>query len=100
MYKVILAPGAKQELRNALAHIRRKLRNPPAASHLADEAKATLRNLRTMPKRYPLCDDPVLRLQGYHLAPVGKYLFIFRISKSPNQVRVVRFFPFESRGLQ
>ena len=51
MYKVILAPGAKQELRNALAHIRRKLRNPPAASHLADEAKATLRDLRTMPER-------------------------------------------------
>lgn len=92
MYKVILAPGAKHELRNALAYIKRKLRNPPAASHLADEAKTTLRNLRSMPERYPLCDDPVLRLQGYHRAPVGKYLFIFRITKSPHQVRVVHFF--------
>ena len=92
MYKVILAPGAKQELRNALAYIKRKLRNPPAASHLADEAKTTLRNLRSMPERYPLCDDPILRLQGYRHTPVMKYQFIFRIAKHPNQVRVLHFF--------
>lgn len=92
MYKVILAPGAKQELCNALAYIKRKFRNPPAASHLADEAKTTLHNLRSMPERYPFCRDPVLRLQGYHRASVGKYLFIFRITKNPNQVRVVQFF--------
>ena len=92
VYKVILAPGAKQELCNALAYIKRKLRNPPAASHLADDAKTTLRNLRSLPERYPFCEDPVLRLQGYHRASVGKYLFIFRITKSPNQVRVVHFF--------
>ena len=47
---------------------------------------------RSMPERYPFCDDPVLRLQGCRRAPVGKYLFIFRITKSPNQVRVVHFF--------
>ena len=45
MYKVLLAPGAKQELRNALAYIKRKLRNPIAATRLADEAKTTLRSL-------------------------------------------------------
>lgn len=92
VYKVILAPGAKLEIRNALAYIKRKLRNPPAASHLADEAKATLRDLRSLPERYPFCNDPVLRLQGYHRAPVGNYLFIFRITTKPNQVRVVHFF--------
>ena len=92
MYKVLLAPGAKQELRTAIAYIKRTLRNPPAAAHLADEAKTTLRNLRSMPERYPLCEDPVLRLQGYRHAPVTKYLFIFRITKNPNQVRVVHFF--------
>ena len=92
MYKVLLAPGAKQELRNALAYIKRKLRNPIAAARLADEAKTTLRNLRSMPERYPLCDDPVLRLQGYRHAPVTKYQFIFRITKAPKQVRVLHFF--------
>ena len=59
MYKVLLAPGAKQELRDALAYIKRKLRNPIAAARLADEARTTLRNLRSMPERYPFCDDPV-----------------------------------------
>ena len=92
MYKVLLAPGAKQELRNALAYIKRKLRNPIAAARLADEAKTTLRNLRSMPERYSFCDDPVLRLQGYRHAPVMKYKFIFRIAKHPNQVRVLHFF--------
>ena len=92
MYKVLLAPGAKQELRNALAYIKRKLRNPIAAARLADEAKTTLGNLRSMPERYPFCDDPVLRLQGYRHASVTKYLFIFRITRHPNQVRVVHFF--------
>ena len=92
MYKVLLAPGAKQELRNAIAYIKRKLRNPPAAAHLADEAKTTVRNLRSMPARYPFCEDPVLRVQGYRRAAVLKYLFIFRITRNPNQVRVVHFF--------
>ena len=92
MYKVLLAPGAKQELRNAIAYIKRKLRNPIAATRLADEAKTTLGNLRSMPERYPFCDDPVLRLRGYRHAPVTKYLFIFRITRHPNQVRVVHFF--------
>ena len=92
MYKVLLAPGAKQELRNAFAYIKRKLRNPIAAARLADEAKTTLRNLRSMPERYPLCDDPILQLQEYRHAPVTKYQFIFRITKAPKQVRVLHFF--------
>ena len=92
MYKVLLAPGAKQELRNAIAYIKRKLRNPMAAARLADEAKTALHNLRSMPERFPFCEDPVLRLQGYRHAPVTKYQFIFRITKHPNQVRVVHFF--------
>ena len=92
MYKVLLAPGAKQELRNAIAYIKRKLRNPMAAARLADEAKTALHNLRSMPERFPFCEDPVLRLQGYRHAPVTKYQFIFRITKHPNQVRVLHFF--------
>lgn len=92
MYKVLLAPGAKRELRNVLAYIRRKLCNPVAATHLADTAKTTLQNLRSMPERHPFCDDPVLRLQGYRRAPVAKYLFVFRITQSPRLVRVVHFF--------
>lgn len=92
MYKVLLAPGAKNELFEAVTYIKRKLRNPPAAARLADEAKAVLLNLRTMPERYPYCEDPVLRVQGYRRAPVARYLLVFRITRNPNQVRVVHFF--------
>ena len=92
MFKVLLAPGAKQELESALAYIKQELRNPIAAAKLADAALRTLQNLKTMPERFPFCEDPVLRLQGYRRAPVTRYLLVFRITKSPNQVRVVHFF--------
>ena len=91
MFKVLLAPGAKRELESALAYIKQELRNPIAAK-LADAALKTLQNLKTMPERYPFCEDPVLRLQGYRRAPVTRYLLVFRITKNPDQVRVVHFF--------
>lgn len=92
MFKVLLAPGAKRELESALAYIKQELRNPIAAAKLADAALKTLQNLKTMPERYPFCEDPVLRLQGYRRAPVTRYLLVFRITKNPDQVRVVHFF--------
>lgn len=92
MFKVLLAPGAKQELERALAYIKQELRNPIAAAKLADAALRTLQNLKTMPERFPFCEDPVLRLQGYRRAPVTRYLFVFRITQNPDQVRVVHFF--------
>lgn len=92
MFKVLLAPGAKRELESALAYIKQELRNPIAAAKLADAALKTLQNLKTMPERYPFCEDPVLRLQGYRRAPVTRYLFVFRITRNPDQVRVVHFF--------
>ena len=61
-------------------------------ARLADEAKTALHNLRSMPERFPFCEDPGLRLQGYRHAPVTKYQFIVRITKHPNQVRVLHFF--------
>ena len=92
MYKVIIAPQAKRELSNAIAYLRHELGNPIAASRLADGAQDTFQNLRTMSERYPLCDDPALRIQGYRRAPVLRYLLIFRITKKPDQVRILHFF--------
>ena len=92
MYKVVIAPGAKEELRQSIDYIRRELSNPPAAAHLADMAHDVLLALRSMPTRFSECDDPTLRIHGYRKAPVGSYLFVFRITERPRIVRILHFF--------
>ena len=92
MYRVMISPSANADLVGILRYISQELKNPQAASMLADGFEQCYADLEEMPAAHALCDDPVLRLIGYRKYPVGNYLVIFRIVEEAHEVRVVHIF--------
>jgi len=92
MYEVLVSSEADADLDRIIRYIAIELGNPPAASALADKIDACLSTLETMPAKYSFCKDAILRAQGYHRAPAGNYLIIYRIDESAKRVYVVHYY--------
>ena len=92
MYNVVISPSANADLFNILRYIAQELKNPQAASSLAEGIEKCYLDLQTMPSAHSLCADPLLRLKGYRKYPVGNYLVIFRVIEECSEVRVVHIY--------
>lgn len=92
VYDVVISPEAEDDLDRAIRYLAIELGNPQAASALADKVEACLCNLATMPERFSLCKDAVLRAHGYRRVPIGNYVIVYRIDEAARRVLIVHFY--------
>lgn len=92
MYEVVVSPEAEADLDRIIRYISADLRNPPAATALADKIEARLCELKTMPGKFSFCKDAFLRAMGYHRAQVGNHQIIYRIDETAKRVLIVHFY--------
>ena len=92
MYEVVISPEAEADLDRIIRYIAADLRNPPAATALADKIEARLCELKTMPGKFSFCKDAFLRAMGYRRAQVGNHLIIYRIDETAKRVLIVHFY--------
>lgn len=90
-YRIHYTLRAKNDLRQALGHIKFSLQNPQAAQSLLNETKHILAGLSSMPKRYPLADDPLLAAWGVRFVAVKNHLAFYVVDDEAQTVHVVRF---------
>lgn len=92
MYEVVVSPEAEADLDRIIRYIAADLRNPPAATALADKIEARLCELETMPGKFSFCKDAFLRAMGYRRAQVGNHQIIYRIGETAKRVLIVHFY--------
>lgn len=92
MYEVVVSPEAEADLDRIIRYIAADLRNPPAATALADKIEARLCELETMPGKFSFCKDAFLRAMGYRRAQVGNHQIICRIDETAKRVLIVHFY--------
>jgi len=92
MYEVLVSPEADADLDQIIRYIAIDLRNPEAASALADKIDARLNDLETMPNKFAFCKDAVLRAMGYRRASVGNYLILYRVNEDSRQVLIAHYY--------
>lgn len=92
MYEVVVSPEAEADLDRIIRYIAADLRNPPAATALADKIEARLCELETMPGKFSFCKDAFLRAMGYRRAQVENHQIIYRIDETAKRVLIVHFY--------
>lgn len=80
-YDVILSAQAQKQFREIIDYLLYKLRNQQAAISVADDFDDTVVRLSHMAGSLKLCDDSILRTQGYRTIHFRKhkYLMVFTI---------------------
>ena len=90
-YTVLITRTAQRDLARAADYIEFSLKNPTAADALLAEASRTLSALSSMPERWPMADDRLLRAWGVRCARVKNYLAFYTVSAPQKTVTVLRF---------
>jgi len=92
MYDVIVSPEAEADLERTIRYLAVGLRNPQAATALADKVDSRLDDLSIMPSKHSFCKDTFLRTLGYRRASAGSYQIIYRIDEPARRVLIVHFY--------
>ena len=87
-YQVKVTPEAKEQLRDSLAYIRKKLKNPQAAKNFRDDYKATVAELKSVAGNLAYCEKPYLaakKLKKIHFR-AHDYVMLFRVNDGTAEV--------------
>lgn len=79
MYELVLTKLAEDDLDNIVHYLSVILANPLAATVFLDRLEEVCQFLRENPKMYALSRDAILRVAGYRVAAVKKYLLVYRV---------------------
>jgi plasmid stabilization system protein ParE len=90
-YRVVIAPEARDDLRQELNYLRRN-RSTQTARYVRDGIQDEISKLDHLPKRHPKLHRISDENRTYRFAPKLAYLIIFRIEEAIKQVRVVSIF--------
>ena len=88
-YRVIIAPGAENDIREIAENIRWNLHQPDTAAKLLARIYKEIFSLETMPERYAISRNPDYARQGYRVTSVGNYLLFYTVDKPKKAVHVL-----------
>ena len=88
-YRVIIAPGAENDIRGIAENIRRNLHQPDTAAKLMARIYREIFSLETMPERYAVSRNPDYARRGYRVTSVGNYLIFYAVDKARKTVTVL-----------
>lgn len=91
-YKLYIPEETERQIENAIRHVAVSLKNPEAASGIADDISEIYDFLENDAEVMAFCSDDYLRRQGYRMILLKKhrYLFIYRVDR--DVVYVAGFF--------
>ncbi|MBQ8982123.1 MAG: type II toxin-antitoxin system RelE/ParE family toxin [Lachnospiraceae bacterium] len=89
-YNIQIMPSAQARLRAYINYTKNYLRNPSAATRIADDSVNTAKKLIQIADSIKLCDNPILREYGYRKMRFlqHKFIMIFRIDYDSNTIVV------------
>lgn len=90
-FQIHITKAAEKDLISAADYIEFNLYNPKAADDLLDRAEEPIQSLVSLPERYAIVDDPVLKSWGIRFIQIGNYLAFYTISEERQTVYIVRF---------
>ncbi len=90
-YQVVVAPEARDELRDELSYIRRKW-SVKRAKTVNDGINDAIAELNSLPNRHPKLHRISDEERTYRFVPKWSYMIIFRIEEAIRRVRVVSIF--------
>ena len=91
IYDIHITRAAERDLSSAADYIEFVLLNPQAADDLLDEAEKKIGELSTLPEKFALVDDPVLKAWGIRFTLVKNYIAFYVISEESHTICIVRF---------
>ncbi len=90
-YQIHITRAAERDMISAADYIEFNLCNPQAADALLDKAEKLIQELCSLPERYAIIDDPILKAWRIRLIQVGNYLAFYTVSEESQTVYIVRF---------
>lgn len=91
IYDIHITRAAERDLSSAADYIEFVLLNPQAADDLLDEAEKEIGELSTLPEKFALVDDPVLKAWGIRFTLVKNYIAFHVTSEESHTICIVRF---------
>lgn len=90
-YKISITTSALQDYHKAEDYIVKKLYSNNGAFNLAKGFRETIKDLKFLPTKYPLCKDSLLHTWGIRFVPVKNYLLFYIVREDEQKVYVIRF---------
>ncbi len=90
-YEILITRSAENDLVSTSDYIKHIILNPKAADELLNAVEMLMESLSQLPGRYPVVDDPVLKMLGIRIAPVKNYILFYTVNNERHQVIIVRF---------
>ena len=92
-YNVRIMEKAEKDLSEIVTYLSDMLCNPKAADSLLEEFLEVKTNLEDNPYMYPLSNDLVLQMEGYHRFFFKKnYIALYLINDDKKEVSIMRIF--------
>ena len=92
-YNVRIMEKAEEDLSEIVTYLSDMLCNPKAADSLLEEFLEVKTNLEDNPYMYPLSNDLVLQIEGYHRFLFKKnYIALYLINDDKKEVSIMRIF--------
>ena len=92
-YNVRIMEKAEEDLSEIVIYLSDMLCNPKAADSLPEKFLEVKTNLEDNPYMYPLSNDLVLQIEGYHRFLFKKnYIALYLINDDKKEVSIMRIF--------
>lgn len=88
-YKVKIYPAAQRDLAEIVEYL--NTLSAAAALSYYDLLVEQALSLQTMPERFALAQDRMLRLRGYRILPVNSYLIFYVVQDDTVQIRRILY---------
>jgi toxin ParE1/3/4 len=90
VYKLIVSKEAHIDIDNIVTYIAVELANSSAAIDFLDDVERSYRAITNNPRMYSLCDDSILKKDGYRKIVIRNYLVFYRIDEEKKIIIIVR----------
>lgn len=89
-WKIIYSNQSRVDLLNIDNYIRCDLLSPMAANRITDKFLSMIKNLNSMPKRYPLYPEEPWYSLGLRYFPVENYIVFYHLEDKKQIVQIIR----------
>ena len=89
-YHIEITRRAKEDIIDTGDYITYTLLEPQTAQNFVKGLRKAISSLHNFPQRYPLVDDPILRLQNIRCMPYKNYFVFYEIVERFFVVQILR----------
>jgi len=90
IYKIVMTNRSKDDLIDIGDYITYTLLEPETARNFIKGLRKSINTLISMPAKYPLVEDPVLKSQAIRCMPYKNYYIFYKIIDAMNTVIILR----------